>query len=1030
MLVSAQADTAKFRLYLAPATAPDDSLSSQPMELVSVHAHSGSAYYFLLPASWDTGHLRIFFTGGDTLTIADTVYHSGDAISLPLDQKLVLKSPKGQNINLTVRQSSHIPAMFITTESGSSTYIHAAKGNREPGYLRMVDADGTVEYDGALNYIRSRGNSTFKYEKKPYQIKLASGAPLAGMKSDKTFILLSNLLDKAEIRNTVALDLARYSGAYSFVPAAQAVDLYVNHDYRGTYLLTEKVEIDSDRLDIADLEEELELMNPGLDFTKLKRIGREKMSAGATKSYAIPNEPADYTGGYLVLANIERYYNTELSGFVTKQGFPFTLQEPKYATQTEIKYISGLFQQIENALLDKNGVDPVSGKHYSELVDMTSFVNRYLQAEVTNDNDGQLTYLYKDWDRVDTKVYFGPVWDQDNIWGAGTKRMEAKKLRLQSDRTQPYYWFTKAYKHDDFKDALILTYNSVYTHALAILLGEEKDPAGILRSLDEYAEEIGDSAQMDWTRWPLKVRHAYPNFNETTGKTFQDNIEYLRKFIFQRKAVLDAAFDLSKLKNTASAVPAETAAPTAAPAQARTVSLITATPPAATPTAAPTQEPTATPAPTQAPTPVPTAMPTATPSPTPAPSPSPTPVPTLAPTVAPALEFPMEGEYVTLQTGSVHPTVYWLKLRLYALGYINGKKAPNVNFNYTKGTATQIKALQKANGLAETGVATPELQAFIYSDACIGLNPAPLATAAPKATTEPIGPITTPELPALDAEGFLPAGSEEEFVYKDAKDGLWYYISDELYVEIRCYKQKKPVLQWYETRVKMRGSIKPTTIFSNGKFNSTAFKYPYEIARKGQAVLAVSDDCYTYRTTENKNSGIIIRNGKIIEDRPFVRYDINNFPMLSVMAFMPDGTMAVYENNTTTAQALWNMGVENTYSFGPILVKNGREYNSARYGTNQMHVNKHPRNAIGMLAPNDYLFITVVGREKYSEGVDMAWMVDKMLEKGVETAFNLDGGNSVSLEFMGSIINRKTEKAARQVTSMICFGTSDLVPTK
>ena len=104
--------------------------------------------------------------------------------------------------------------------------------------------------------------------------------------------------------------------------------------------------------------------------------------------------------------------------------------------------------------------------------------------------------------------------------------------------------------------------------------------------------------------------------------------------------------------------------------------------------------------------------------------------------------------------------------------------------------------------------------------------------------------------------------------------------------------------------------------------------------------------------------------------------------------------------------------------------------NHARYGPNPMQFKKHPRNAIGMIAPNDYLFITVTGRQRASEGVTVGWLVDRMLQRGVQTAFNLDGGNSASVIFMGRIVNRRLESSARDITSMIAFGTSDLVPAK
>jgi len=172
--------------------------------------------------------------------------------------------------------------------------------------------------------------------------------------------------------------------------------------------------------------------------------------------------------------------------------------------------------------------------------------------------------------------------------------------------------------------------------------------------------------------------------------------------------------------------------------------------------------------------------------------------------------------------------------------------------------------------------------------------------------------------------------------------------------------------------------------------------------------------------------GIIIRNGELLHNTPFIHAQPSYFPSLAVMAFLPDGEMAVYENGAITAEELLALGVQNSYSFGPVLIKNGRETQTARYSPNQLQIGEHPRNGIGMYGKNDYLFITVNGRENGIQGVSMGWLTDRFLEKGVQTAFNLDGGGTSVVIFMGEILN-KTEKSARTVTSLIRFGTSDRV---
>ena len=537
-------------LYLGRADVVEtNTREGMPIQLVSVYKSSSSNYYFFIPGNWDAENLRIFMDGTDAITLDKVSYASGDYISLPLDQKMKLKVYKnGATINLTVMQLSDLPTIYIETESGKTDYIHKSKQNKEAAIMYMVDPDGTVEYDGKLDYIRIRGNSTANYPKKPYQIKLDKKTSLCGMQADKKYILLANYVDKAAIRNTMALDMARYSGAYAFVPAAQSVNVYVNHEYAGLYLLTEKAEIDKNRLNITDLEDALEKMNSDIDLASTKARSEGGTRHGGKKYHEIPLEPEDYTGGYLLQGNKEMRYKSEESGFITSRGYFFTLQQPKYATEREINYIAELFQSIEDAIFASDGIDPRTGKYYTELVDFNTFVHRYMQIEVTDDYDILLSYMYKDSDSVDGMVYYGPVWDQDNIFGTGTVRNKPARLRLPNSKTDTYNWMNRAAKHTDFRNAAIEAYNEVYKHALAIFLGEESDPTGTLRSVDEYVDEVRLSAEADLVLYPSSLRTKIANLNPDTGKNFEANIKYLKRYIKDRKAALDKAYDLGNIQ--------------------------------------------------------------------------------------------------------------------------------------------------------------------------------------------------------------------------------------------------------------------------------------------------------------------------------------------------------------------------------------------------------------------------------------------------------------------------------------------------
>lgn len=382
------------------------------------------------------------------------------------------------------------------------------------------------------------------------------------------------------------------------------------------------------------------------------------------------------------------------------------------------------------------------------------------------------------------------------------------------------------------------------------------------------------------------------------------------------------------------------------------------------------------------------------------------------------------AQYRELKRGDAGYDVTLLKIRLFQLGYLSTDRPTD---SYTAGFAKTIQTVQEANGLEPTGVSTPALQALIYSDACVpaAQRPAPAPTAAPIVPER--APTARPALPALDGEGFLESGSTEEFIYENLEDGLWYYISSRLYVEIRRYAQTgKTPLQWFETRVNLRGIAPEAYSSEYTRLTDSAFVSPAEIAATHHAVLAISDDTYTWRTYYGRRTGIVIRNGQVISNTPYSTAKGPHFPNMDVMAFLPDGRMALYENGETTPEDLLALGARNVYSFGPILLKDGRESLQVRYCGHSAEA-LHPRCAIGQLSPDHYVILTVVGRASYSRGCTLAWLADKMRELGAESAFNLDGGGSAALVFMGRILNHAPQGTIRQVTDVIGFGTSEKV---
>ena len=149
-----------------------------------------------------------------------------------------------------------------------------------------------------------------------------------------------------------------------------------------------------------------------------------------------------------------------------------------------------------------------------------------------------------------------------------------------------------------------------------------------------------------------------------------------------------------------------------------------------------------------------------------------------------------------------------------------------------------------------------------------------------------------------------------------------------------------------------------------------------------------------------------------------------------MLAYYPDGHIELYYPEEHDAQDYLDMGVLHTYCFGPILLKDGqvnqRLYDPGSKTLAAEYVEEAARQAIGYYGPGHYLILTANGNHDSRTGVVMQWMVDKMIEKGVTDAFNLDGGRTTLLYFMGQAVNKKenvNRGAMREITGMLGIGT-------
>ena len=294
-------------------------------------------------------------------------------------------------------------------------------------------------------------------------------------------------------------------------------------------------------------------------------------------------------------------------------------------------------------------------------------------------------------------------------------------------------------------------------------------------------------------------------------------------------------------------------------------------------------------------------------------------------------------------------------------------------------------------------------------------------------------PAYMAHMPALNAKGFLDEG---EYLYSSEDKGLWIYVSQTSKVIIqRKYDATQP-LTWFEADLygDLDAGEMLRTVQNDPEKMGKVRVDATETAKKHNVVFAMNTDYYTYRVAVNNNrhTGIVIRDGRILYDDPYTEKQVTNsmFPNLDMLAFMPDGSLKVYHSWEKTAQEFIDEGVQTVYSFGPYLLLDGKVSERA-YANNE---NKNPRCAIGMVEPGHYVAIMCEGRLKRSAGVTISYLAKMMRAKGCQVAFNMDGGQTAVMVFMGKQLNQigaydggKTN--SRPTSEVLGFGTSEQVGT-
>lgn len=429
----------------------------------------------------------------------ETVLQNGDTLEmLQTDTTYEIRlesrgNPFDETIRLQIGWVSDLPSVCLALE-GSVEELEQVKGKKERAAVRVLNEDGSCNATGT-GKVRIHGNTSWYDPKHSFNITLDDPESLLGMGEQSKWILVSNYGDASNMLNMTAYTIQREAGC-TYAPECRYVNLYVNDQYQGLYLLIQKIDIDGGCVHLTNLEE-------------------------ANKK----GTPEDITGGYLMELCGEKTYEEGI-GFTTKRRY-VALKSPNNATDREIDYIDRRVTEAENALYSEDETA------YLDYFDEGSFALQYLLQEFMINGDTELNseYIWLDAGGENQKIHAGPGWDFDrSLWHCtedGTAELHSLHVRGLKEDLAPdgqsgtRLWLPQLETKESFQNTLKDLYLNTFSSIAQKVIEED---------IPRWAEETALSSAADDVLW----RYG--------DGSYTDRAESVRDDLRTRKEFLDEWF--------------------------------------------------------------------------------------------------------------------------------------------------------------------------------------------------------------------------------------------------------------------------------------------------------------------------------------------------------------------------------------------------------------------------------------------------------------------------------------------------------
>lgn len=369
---------------------------------------------------------------------------------------------------------ANLPRLVIQTENATSIR------NKETPVEAKLQIYGKNSPESRIYdlTIRGHGNSSWSFSKYSYRLKFENAVPLFDMPKDKDWILISNHRDKSLVRNRISFQLAKSLGD-EYSPRSQFVEVFVNKDYRGIYLLTENIKVAKHRVNIPDNE-----------------------------------------NGFLLEKTSDDDESKSHPAFFSDAGHHFFIRHPSPISDSAFRLVKNQIHSFEFFWQNEN---PKTLESISHWIDLEDLIRYYLIQEFSKNQDG---YFHKSIFIVWKKGFplqMGPVWDFDLAYGIGLKH----QISPENWPTGNNGWFSLLFQNPEILQKVQEYWQNHHSAFEAVI-----------DSVDSTVKYLTPAAKNEYKRWPI-LGEKFWIFVESF-KRYEDTADSLKDWIRERIAWLDA----------------------------------------------------------------------------------------------------------------------------------------------------------------------------------------------------------------------------------------------------------------------------------------------------------------------------------------------------------------------------------------------------------------------------------------------------------------------------------------------------------